>query len=269
MLISDFMEQNKLLPYNLGTERERFSRSKRSFLSGSSYFGIFKNCLQSGNRLQEEMISRLTRKGKTRLASSRFFNPAERNLFVDWHQKRVFRGTLLGNYDLQFKVKITFNSLRIHKKGGHDFLDAVIVLPSGFAISPGHLPAVPVHGNGASQQGPLYKTHCILLAVLERVFLKGAQFGGESLLAWDRYIRGFSERQKIIVTFQRPLVLELSTHIIGLHEAYDFHHTLFCHPTLFMLFSCLSLPRRFFAAYMHIKQDKRKNLILCSWLSKN
>ena len=37
---------------------------------------------------------------------------------------------------------------RNYKKGGHDFLDAVIVLPSGFAVSPGHLPAVPVHENG-------------------------------------------------------------------------------------------------------------------------
>ena len=40
--------------------------------------------------------------------------------------------------------------LHSYKKGGHDFLDAVIVLPSGFAVSPGHLPAVPVHGNGVS-----------------------------------------------------------------------------------------------------------------------
>ena len=96
--------------------------------------------------------------------------------------------------------------------------------------------------------------------------MKGAQFGEESLLSWDRYIRGFSERQKIIVTFEGPLVLELSTFIIGLHEAYHFHHT-FRYPTLFTLFSCLSLPRRFFAAYMHTKQDNRKNLILCSWLS--
>ena len=80
---------------------------------------------------------------------------------------------------MQFKLKITFNSFRIHclyssaavskgllglitgsdkptclprsyKRGGHDFLDAVIVLPSGFAVSPGHFPAVPVHGNGVS-----------------------------------------------------------------------------------------------------------------------
>ena len=80
---------------------------------------------------------------------------------------------------MQFKLKITFNSFRIHclysstavskgfvgpitgsdkptyllrsyKRGDHDFLDAVIVLPSGFAVSPGHLPAVPVHGNGVS-----------------------------------------------------------------------------------------------------------------------
>ena len=74
--------------------------------------------------------------------------------------------------------------------------------------------------------------------------MKGAQFGEESLLSWDRYIRGFSERQKIIVTLEGPLVLESSTDIIGLHEG-----------TLFMLFSCLSLPRRFFN--------------LCLWLSKN
>ena len=39
---------------------------------------------------------------------------------------------------------------RSYKRGGHDFLDAVIVLPSGFAVSRGHLPAVPVHGNGVS-----------------------------------------------------------------------------------------------------------------------
>ena len=36
------------------------------------------------------------------------------------------------------------------KKGGHDFLDPVIALPSGFAVSPGHLPAVPVHEDGVS-----------------------------------------------------------------------------------------------------------------------
>ena len=125
---------------------------------------------------------------------------------------------------------------RSYKRGGHDFLDAVIVLPSGFALCPGHFPAVSVHGNGVS--------------VLERLFLKGAQFSGKSLLSWDRSIRCLSERQKIIVTFEWPLVLELSTYIIGLHEAYDFHHTLFCHPTLFTLFSCLSLPRRFFATYI-------------------
>ena len=40
--------------------------------------------------------------------------------------------------------------LRSYKKGGHDFLDAVIVQPSGFAVSPGHLPALTVHGNGVS-----------------------------------------------------------------------------------------------------------------------
>ena len=80
---------------------------------------------------------------------------------------------------MQFKLKITFNSFRIHclyssaavskgfvgpitgsdkptyllrsyLRGDHDFLDAVIVLLSGFALSPGHLPAVPVHGNGVS-----------------------------------------------------------------------------------------------------------------------
>ena len=39
---------------------------------------------------------------------------------------------------------------RSYERGGHDFLDAVIVLSSGFAVSPGHLPAVPVHGNGVS-----------------------------------------------------------------------------------------------------------------------
>ena len=39
---------------------------------------------------------------------------------------------------------------RSYKRGGNDFLDAVIVLPSGFAVSPGHLPAVPVHENGVS-----------------------------------------------------------------------------------------------------------------------
>ena len=87
--------------------------------------------------------------------------------------------------------------------------------------------------------------------------MKGAQFSGESLLSWDRYIRGFSERQKIIVTFEGPLVLELSTHIIRLHEAYDFHHTLFGHPTVFTLFSCLSLPLRFFAAYTYKTKIER------------
>ena len=97
----------------------------------------------------------------------------------------------------------------------------------------------------------LYIRHIVFFSLFLRgYFLKGARFGGESLLSWDRSIRGFSERQKIIVTFEGPLVLELSAYIIGLHETYDFHHTLFCHPTLFMLFSCLSLPRRFFAAYI-------------------
>ena len=111
-----------------------------------------------------------------------------------------------------------------------------------------------------------YIRHIAFFCSREAIFERGAIWGKIATLV-GRYIRGFSERQKIIVTFQGPLVLELSTHIIGLHEAYDFHHTLFCHPTLFMLFSCLSLPRRFFAAYMHTKQDNRKNLILCSWLS--
>ena len=63
---------------------------------------------------------------------------------------------------------------RNYKNGGPYFLDAVIVLPSGFAVSPDFLTAVPGHGNGVSWKGLLYKTHCILLAVLERVFLKGA-----------------------------------------------------------------------------------------------
>ena len=97
----------------------------------------------------------------------------------------------------------------------------------------------------------ILKTDCILLFLREYSVLKGAQFSAKSLLSWDRSIRGFSKRQKIIVTFEGPLVLESSTFIIGLHEAYDFRHTFFCHPTLlFMLYSCLSLPRRFFAAYI-------------------
>ena len=83
------------------------------------------------------------------------------------------------HYDLKFKLNITFNSLRIHclyssttvskgllglitgsdkphvchvviKKGDHDSLDPVIILTSSFAVSPDHLPAVPVHGNGVS-----------------------------------------------------------------------------------------------------------------------
>ena len=85
----------------------------------------------------------------------------------------------MGNYDLQFKLKITFNSFRIlclysstavskefvgpmtgsdkptclprnYKNGGPYFLHAVIVLPSGFAVSPDFLTAVPAHGNGVS-----------------------------------------------------------------------------------------------------------------------
>ena len=93
---------------------------------------------------------------------------------------------------------------RSFKKGGHDFLDAVIVLPSGFAVSPGIYPPYlcmeTVYLSEVS-----YIRHS---SVLERVFLKGAQFSGKSLLSWDRSIRCFSERQKIIVTFEGPLVLE-------------------------------------------------------------
>ena len=38
---------------------------------------------------------------------------------------------------------------RSYKRGSHDSLDAVIVLPSGFAVFPGYL-AVAVYGNGGS-----------------------------------------------------------------------------------------------------------------------
>ena len=74
---------------------------------------------------------------------------------------------------------------------------------------------------------------------------------------WRIFFIFFSE--KIIVTFEGPLVLELSTFIIGLHEAYHFHHT-FRYPTLFTLFFCLSLPRRFFAAYIYKAPSTRRRL---------
>ena len=77
------------------------------------------------------------------------------------------------------------------------------------------------------------------------------------------FIFFFSE--KIIVTFEGPLVLELSTFMIGLHEAYDFHHT-FCYPTLFTLFSCLSLPRRFFAAYIYKTTTERNKFCVHGFL---
>ena len=46
MLISDFMEQIRMLPYNLESNGRGFSRSKRSFLSGSGYLRIhvFQKC---------------------------------------------------------------------------------------------------------------------------------------------------------------------------------------------------------------------------------
>ena len=51
--------------------------------------------------------------------------------------------------------RVQLSNKRRHQRSAaseawHDFLDAVIVLPSGFALCPGHFPAVPVHGNDVS-----------------------------------------------------------------------------------------------------------------------
>ena len=71
MLISDFMEQNKLLPYNLESNGRGLADQRGRSFRVVVTFGYFKcwGYLLSSNRLQEEMISRLTGKGKTRLAS--------------------------------------------------------------------------------------------------------------------------------------------------------------------------------------------------------
>ena len=113
-----------------------------------------------------------------------------------------------------------------------------------------------------------YIRHIAFFCSWEGMCERGAIFGRiTSLVGPFHSMFQWKTENNRNVTFWGPLVLELSTSNHWFTLTYDFHHTLFCHPTLFTLFSCLSLPRRFFAAYMHTKQDNRKNLILCSWLS--
>ena len=119
---------------------------------------------------------------------------------------------------------------RSYKKGGHDFLDAVIDLASHADVVRGFVARfknICVGGYHRSTQWL-----CRFSGSFNPYLCKGTVYLSKVPY---RYFRG-------------PLVLELSTYIIGLHEAYDFHHTLFCHPTLFMLFSFLPFPRRFLAA---------------------
>ena len=103
--------------------------------------------------------------------------------------------------------------------------------------------------------GTIFKTRLRITANV--ITDEGIRIGSErsAELSTNCWSNIFSE--KIIVTFEEPLVLELSTYIIGLHEAYDFHHTLFSHLTLFMLFSCLSLSRRFFIAYIYKRTTEK------------